>query len=103
MFGEDIELLPIKPHEVSLPYEGFLRRVSDMDLRVFDSLYFDDVVWSGNKKISVAEFIRTQKEQLGDGEVLVKEVDGRYVAKVKKFFNHVPWIKYAAERVLDAI
>lgn len=103
VFGEDIELLPIKPHEVSLPYEGFLRRVSDMDLRVFDSLYFDDVVWSGNKKISVAEFIRTQKEQLGDGEVLVKEVDGRYVAKVKKFFNHVPWIKYAAERVLDAI
>lgn len=39
--------ISIKPQEISLPYEGFIRFASDMDLKVFSASFFEDEVWGG--------------------------------------------------------
>ena len=60
MLGEYRNEISIKPQEISLPYEGFIRFASDMDLKVFSASFFEDEVWGGVTRINIAEFIKGQ-------------------------------------------
>ena len=103
LYGTDKELLSIKPHEVSFPFEGYLRTVSDTDLRLFNASLFEDDVWGGQTHISMAQFLKEQKEQQKKFGYIIKEVDGKYVAKIKKVLNRMPWIKNTIEKIMDII
>ena len=55
--------ISIKPQEISLPYEGFIRFASDMDLKVFSASFFEDEVWGGKTRINIADFIKQQHRE----------------------------------------
>ena len=60
IMGEYRNQISIKPQEVSLPYEGFIRFASEMDLKVFSGSFFEDEVWGGANRINIANFIQSQ-------------------------------------------
>lgn len=60
LLGEYRRQLSLKPQEISLPYEGFLRFATDIDLKVFSASFFEDEVWGGVSKINIADFIQQQ-------------------------------------------
>ncbi|GLC82498.1 glycosyltransferase [Lacrimispora brassicae] len=62
-FEEELSSLPIKPVEVSFPYEGFLRFANEADLQIFSSSFFEDEVWGGTNKINIAWFIEEQHNE----------------------------------------
>lgn len=66
ILGEYRNQISIKPQEISLPYEGFIRFASDMDLRVFSASFFEDEVWGGVTRINVADFIKRQYDMYSD-------------------------------------
>ena len=39
MFKEKWRFIPFKGQEVSMPFEGFIREISDLDLEMFSSTY----------------------------------------------------------------
>lgn len=63
IFGAERELLPIKPAEISLPYEGFIRFSSDVDLKIFSGSFFEDEVWGGAERINIAGFVGAQQAE----------------------------------------
>ena len=65
LLGEYRKQISIKPQEISLPYEGFIRFASDMDLKVFSASFFEDEVWGGATRINIADFIRQQYDDYG--------------------------------------
>lgn len=60
-FGDMLDYLPFKSHEVVLPFEGYLRCSSDMDLRIFSASYFEDLVYGAKDQINVYEFVRNER------------------------------------------
>lgn len=60
--GKYREGISVKPQEISLPYEGFLRFSSAFDLKVFSASFFEDEIWGGASRINIAEFLENQHE-----------------------------------------
>lgn len=58
--------ISLKPHEISLPYEGFLRFSKEIDLKIFSASFFEDEVWGGTKKINIADFIQEQHNKFNE-------------------------------------
>lgn len=52
--------LPIKPVEISYPYEGFLRYMKSCDLKIFDASFFEDTVYGARKDLKISEFLKQQ-------------------------------------------
>jgi len=74
-FTEHMNQIDFSAQEVSLPFEGFLRMPSDMDLHIFSESYFEDMVYGAKKQINIEKFvgqqlynINLQKEKLQVGE-----------------------------------
>lgn len=63
MMGEYRNQISIKPQEISLPYEGFIRFASEMDLKVFSGSFFEDEVWGGSNRINITNFIIGQHNE----------------------------------------
>jgi haloacid dehalogenase superfamily, subfamily IA, variant 1 with third motif having Dx(3-4)D or Dx(3-4)E len=52
-FKDNTTQMNFDPMQVSLPFEGYLKRGSDFDRRLFGASYFDDFVYGGTEKINV--------------------------------------------------
>ena len=108
--GDYCTKIPIKPAEVSLPYEGFLRFASDTDIKIFSASFFEDEVWGGAKRINIAEFIKGQYEELNrtnhfpNAEVIVKQVvsDG-WVMTIKRKLKRFPVLYKAARNIYTIV
>lgn len=70
IFEKYLNYLPFKCQEVSLPFEGFLRNMKDIDRRIFCASYFEDMVYGANDNINIYEFLQNQYAGLpGNGLV----------------------------------
>lgn len=65
-FSGYYEELDFSPIEASLPFEGFIRQPSCMDLHVFSASYFEDEVYGAQKQINIEEFLRNQTNRLNE-------------------------------------
>lgn len=59
-FQGDLDFLPFRPQEVSLPFEGFLAASTDYDRALFRRSYFEDVVYSGNACNNIENYLNEQ-------------------------------------------
>lgn len=59
-FGVFYFSLPIKPVEISFPYEGFLRYMKSTDLQVFSASFFEDTVYGAKEGIKISSFLAQQ-------------------------------------------
>lgn len=96
MLGEYRNEISIKPQEISLPYEGFIRFASDMDLKVFSASFFEDEVWGGATRINIAEFIKGQYNSYSQNN---------YFPNVQVAINHIAYdnklVRYAKVKLRD--
>ena len=51
--------------EVSVPLEGFLRKPSKADIKLFSGSYFEDVVYGARTEINIEEFITNELRSIG--------------------------------------
>ena len=56
--------IPLKSHELSLPYEGMLRFVKEADLQIFEASFFEDTVYGARERLKIADFLRQQYTEL---------------------------------------
>lgn len=56
--GKHFLEIPLKPVEVSFPFEGFLRFAKDVDLDIFSASYFEDMVYGAVKSLSVSQAVK---------------------------------------------
>ena len=56
-FSAYIDYLPFKSHEVSLSFEGMLINSKNNDRKIFNSSYFEDLVYGARDKINIYNFI----------------------------------------------
>ncbi|MDB2157103.1 MULTISPECIES: HAD-IA family hydrolase [Clostridium] len=63
-FAEYIEYLPFKCQEVSLPFEGMLINSKDIDRKIFNASYFEDLVYGARDKINIYRFINNEISQI---------------------------------------
>lgn len=63
-FGELLEYVPYKSGEMALPLEGFLRYSNDADRLMLSEVKFDDVLYGGERAISLKELIELALEWL---------------------------------------
>jgi hypothetical protein len=49
--------MSIKPYEVSLVFEGYLRCAKSADRQIFKASYFEDLVYGSKDNINIYEFI----------------------------------------------
>ncbi len=59
IFGEYEEYMSIKPYEVSMVFEGYLRCAKDIDRQIFRASYFEDLVYGSRDNINIYEFIKS--------------------------------------------
>lgn len=52
--------MPMKPYELSLPFEGYLRFMKDSDLKIFEASFFEDTVYGARKRLKISDFLRQQ-------------------------------------------
>lgn len=57
-WGKRFLEIPLKPVEVSFPFEGFLRFAKDVDLDLFSVSYFEDMVYGAVRSLSVSQAFR---------------------------------------------
>lgn len=60
VFGKYHEYLGFKNQEVSLPYEGMIRSLKEVDRRIFKASYFEDLIYGAKDKINIYDFIQNQ-------------------------------------------
>ncbi|MGN1317736.1 MAG: HAD-IA family hydrolase [Lachnospirales bacterium] len=58
IFGEYEDYISIKPYEVSMVFEGYLRCGKDIDRQIFKASYFEDLVYGSKDNINIYEFIK---------------------------------------------
>jgi len=63
-FSEYIAYLPFKSHEVSLPFEGYLRHTTEIDSKVFLASYFEDMVYGARHNLNIYHFLRSEKTRV---------------------------------------
>lgn len=59
IFGDYLDYISIKPFEVSMVFEGYLRCGKDIDRQIFKSSYFEDLVYGSRDNINIYEFIKS--------------------------------------------
>lgn len=62
-FYDELDFSPI---EASLPYEGFIRQPSCVDLHIFSASYFEDEVWGASDDINIEQFLKEQTNKLNE-------------------------------------
>lgn len=65
LFGDYQVLMNYSSQEVSIPFEGFLRRPNVTDLHVFAASYFEDIVYGSREKINIEQFLIRQLTDIG--------------------------------------
>lgn len=111
MLGEYRNQISIKPQEISLPYEGFIRFATSTDLRVFDASFFEDEVWGGATRINIAEFIKMQHNGYGhnnhfpDVQVIVNNVtcDHEKIKRIKGKLEKYPGLYKFAKKIYKRV
>lgn len=58
--GEYSKYIGFRNHNVSLPYEGYLRCSKEVDRRIFKGSYFEDLVYGAKEHINIYDFINGQ-------------------------------------------
>lgn len=59
IFGEYTDYISIKPFEVSMVFEGYLKCGKDIDRCIFKASYFEDLVYGSKDNINIYEFIKS--------------------------------------------
>lgn len=62
--GAYYEYLGFKNQEVSLPYEGMIRSLKEVDRRIFRASYFEDLIYGAKDKINIYDFIQREYSTL---------------------------------------
>ncbi len=57
VFNDYMDYLSIKPYEVSMVFEGYLRCGKSIDRQIFKASYFEDMVYGSRDNINIYEFI----------------------------------------------
>lgn len=66
VYGREIEKIPFKPQEVSLPFEGFLRNIVDADIEMFSNTYQEDYCTGDSMECNWGQYYRQLTAQLPD-------------------------------------
>lgn len=72
-FKGHYEELDFSPIEASLPFEGFIRQPTCMDLHIFSASFFEDEVWGAKADINIEEFLRNQTNSLNENSPCFNE------------------------------
>ena len=75
IFEKYEHVMDYSSEEVSLPFEGFLRYASDMDMHIFSESYFEDIVYGACKQINIEEFVRQQMNNLRLPQIQASEAE----------------------------
>lgn len=63
-FHEYIAYLPFKSTEVSFPFEGFLREISEKDRSIFNEEFLGDKIYGQNSQINISKFWINRKKEI---------------------------------------
>lgn len=77
VFNEYADYISIKPYEVSMVFEGYLRSGSDLDRQIFKASYFEDLVYGSKDNINIYEFIKNYLMTLPVNEEIKSTVSKR--------------------------
>lgn len=101
LFGEHLDRLDYSSEDVSLPFEGFLRYPSVIDMHMFSASYFEDMVFGAREDINIEQFAmqnlaalgwpEPQKEFVNTGVVSANPEDER----ITKLIHHSSQTKRA--------
>ena len=58
IYKDYMDYISIKPYEVSLMFEGYLRSAKDIDRSIFAASYFEDLVYGSRSSINIYEFVK---------------------------------------------
>ena len=109
--GEYRNQISIKPTEVSLPYEGFIRFANSTDLKVFSASFFEDEVWGGANRINIADFIMEQHNEYNvhnnfpNAQIAVNQVvqEDEFIRRVKNKLENHPYLYKVARKVYNTL
>lgn len=109
--GEYRNQISIKPAEVSLPYEGFIRFANSMDLKVFSASFFEDEVWGGANRINIADFIMEQHNEYNvhnnfpNAQVVLNQIvrEDEVVRRVKSKLENHPYLYKVVKKIYNKL
>ena len=52
--------IPLKPTEISFPFEGYLRYMKPADMGLFDASFFEDTVYGAREMLKISNFLQQQ-------------------------------------------
>ena len=55
-FGDYLSMVTFRSYDISIPFEFFMERASDMDKNIFGCSYFEDDIFFGDGKIELASW-----------------------------------------------
>ncbi len=82
--------LPYSPFDVSMPFEGYLRRLSDADRKIYGASYFEDLVYGASRNINIDEFLN----------MMMPLQDGTANARNTARFRHFVWLRLKDHKIL---
>lgn len=92
-FREYEAYLPYSPFEISMPFEGYLNRLSYADRKIYSASYFEDLVYGASRDINIEEFLNRmvllQDEPAVSGS---RNMWGR--------LRHVVWLRLKGHKIL---
>lgn len=75
LFSTEGVINSFSPIVASIPFEGFLRKPSKIDMHIFSASYFEDMVYGANEKINIEKFAMNHLAILGWNPKTSEEID----------------------------
>lgn len=102
--------ISVKPQEISLPYEGFLRFSRPLDLKVFSASFFEDEIWGGSSRINIADFLENQhvtfeaENAFPEKQIVIERImeNDPFVEKIRNKFRRYPYLFKLLKRVYNS-
>lgn len=63
-FGNYLNYIPYKAHEVVLPLEGWLQIAPEYDRAIFKNVYSEDIIYGKNEEINMSKFLKNAQKRL---------------------------------------
>lgn len=82
-FSEYPVVKDFSPYEVSIPFEGFLRRPSKNDMHIFSASYFEDLVYGACDSINIETFAMQNLAEAGWIPKTKAEINAETVSQKK--------------------
>lgn len=77
LFGTEEIINSFSPIVASIPFEGFLRKPSKIDMHIFSASYFEDMVYGANEKINIEKFAMDNLATLGWNPKTSEEIEAK--------------------------